>query len=99
MDDAMEAQLGEAIAVGAAAEAAENAGSAAAQAGSPSSISESGGGGAVDLAAEDGADAVGPGISWATVSGVVASQLAFVGLFAWIASSTIREFSVFILAG
>lgn len=94
VDDAIEAQLREAIAVGAAAEAAEIAG-ASALAGSPSSTSEGGGGGAVDVAAEDGADIASPGISWATLSGVVASQLAFVGLFAWIASSTIREFGVF----
>eukprot|EP00752_Nemacystus_decipiens_P001536 g1505.t2 len=51
--------------------------------------------GAVDAGAgENGREAVaavGPGVSWATLAAVVASQVAFVGLFGWISSSTIRQ--------
>lgn len=100
IEEAVEPQ---AMAVGAAAEASSLAAAAAKAVaatsgdgvfGSPSTSSAGDRSGAIDAGADGedgGAVLVGPGISWATLSFVVASQLAFVGLFGWISSSTIRE--------
>lgn len=86
-EQAIERKLQEVISVGAAAEEAEG--------GVLGGAGASGrdGGGVVDMATagRGGAVDVPPGISWAAVAAVMVSQLAFVGLFCWVASAAMRE--------
>ena len=103
VEEANEPELGEARAVGTASEASSSSATAASGGGvlgGASSSSRSAGDRgdrnvAVDAEAGEvgggSALAVGPGISWVTLTAVVASQVAFVGLFGWISSSAIRE--------
>lgn len=94
---------GDEIAVGAASEASSSSvaaaipAAAAAAATSGGGVGESGDRSVADDTGvgEDGGGAVvvGPGISWTTLSAVVASQLGLVGLVGWISSSAIRECS------
>ncbi|CAM9418933.1 unnamed protein product [Ectocarpus fasciculatus] len=87
IEEAVERKLQEAIAVGAAAAEAE--GSVLGSAGA----SGRDGGGVVDMTAagRGGAVDVPAGISWTALVAVVATQLAFVGLFVWVASAAMRE--------
>lgn len=80
-----ERRLREAIADGSAAAASTSA------VGLLGSSAVGGGDGAIDAAAGDGGVVSNEGISWATLSAVVASQLAIFGFFGWLASSPIRE--------
>ncbi|CAM9548817.1 unnamed protein product, partial [Ectocarpus sp. 8 AP-2014] len=89
IEEAFERKLQEAIAVGAAAEEAEGG----VLGGAGASGRDGGGGGVVDMTAagRGGAVDVPPGISWAALVAVAATQLAFVGLFVWVASAAMRE--------
>ena len=103
VEEANEPELGEARAVGTASEASSSSATAASGGGvlggASSSSRSAGDRGDRNVAVDAGAGevgggsaiAVGPGISWVTLTAVVASQVAFVGLFGWISSSAIRE--------
>ncbi|CAM9203915.1 unnamed protein product [Ectocarpus sp. 13 AM-2016] len=88
IEEAFERKLQEAIAVGAAAEEAEGG-----VLGGAGASGRDDGGGVVDMTAagRGGAVDVPPDISWVALAAVAATQLAFVGLFVWVASAAMRE--------
>lgn len=88
IEEAFERKLQEAIAVGAAAEEAEGG-----VLGGAGASGRDGGGGVVDMTAagRGGAVNVPPDVSWVALAAVAATQLAFVGLFVWVASAAMRE--------